>query len=258
VRNKPGRLGWTRAFAALCVAAVLSAACLPGAATPSPSARPAYCAAAVQDALQEITGTPAGPYFVHHPAAQTARVPTVVFLPGGSGLRRNAQRVWDTFLAGAKGVDAFRVAVPYWPDIEMPEDFRRTLAVVDEVLACYGGDARQVHIAGFSNGGHAAFELMLEQPERFATLLGAPGEFPAGTTPADLAVLKGKAVFNGVGERDDEFWHEGVRDAHEALTSAGVESVYVEFKGQGHGATEGFPKDLLFEFWTKHSEIASR
>jgi len=33
----------------------------------------------------------------------------------------------------------------------------------------------------------------------------------------------------------------------------GVDSVYVEFKGQAHGAREGFPKDLLFEFWMKHS-----
>ncbi len=254
----PAQAAWVRAVLAIGVIAVMSLACAPGTAAPSPIPKPAYCAAAQLGALQDITGTPASPYYVHHPATLSARVPTVAFLPGGSGLRRNAQRVWDTFLAGAKDVDAFRVVVPYWPDVEMPEDFRRTLGVVDEVLACYGGDLRQVHLAGFSAGGQAAFELMLEKPERFATLLGAPGEFPLGTTPAKLAALKGKAVFNGIGERDDEFWHKGVRDAHDALTSVGVDSVYVEFKGQAHGAGVGFPKDLLFEFWTRHSTVEHR
>ncbi len=231
----------------------VSLACAPEAVSPSPSPKPAYCADARPGALQEIAGTRASPYVVHHPATQSARVPTVVFLPGGSAQRRNAQRVWDAYLDGAKGIDAFRVVIPYWPDIEMVEGFRRTVDVVDEVLACYGGDPHQVHLAGFSAGGQSAFDLMLERPERFATLLGAPGEFQLGTTPAKVAALKGKAVFNGVGELDDEGWHKGVRDAHEALTRAGVESVYVEFKGQGHGASADFPKDLLVEFWTKHS-----
>jgi hypothetical protein len=99
---------------------------------------------------------------------------------------------------------------------------------------------------------------MLERPERFATLLGAPGEFRPGTTPADLATLKGKAVFNGVGELDDEFWHKGVRDAHDGLVLAGVDSVYVEFAGQRHGAGAGFPRDLLFAFWTAHSALERR
>lgn len=251
-----------RAALALGVVAALSLACGPGAAAPSPvpsaAALPAYCTAAQPDVLQEISGTAASPYLIHHPATATARVPTVVFLPGGAGARKQAQRVWDAYLAGAKGVDAFRVVIPYWPDIEMVEGFRRTLAVVDEVLACYGGDAHQIHLAGFSAGGQSAFDLMLEKPERFATLLGAPGEFQLGTTPAKLAVLKGKAVFNGVGELDDEGWHKGVRDAHEALVAAGVESVYVEFKGQRHGAGEGFPKDLLVEFWVKHSILEQR
>lgn len=230
---------------------LLAAACLSNAA-PAIPAPPAYCSPP-EPALQQVAGTPAGPYFVHHPATPTARTSTIVFLPGGSGARRSAQRVWDTFLADASAATAFRIVVPYWPDVDMTEDYERTLAVLDEVLNCYGGDPRQVHIAGFSNGGHAAFDLMLAHPDRFATLLGAPGEFPLGTTTAQLAALRGKAVFNGIGELDDEFWHKGVREAHAALSAAGVESEYVEFAGQGHGAGVGFPKDRLFQFWSAHS-----
>lgn len=236
---------------ALALGILLSAGCTL-AVDPAAARPPTYCVP-TQAGLQEVTGTPAGPYFVSHPAASGERVATVIFLPGGSGLRRNAQRIWDSFLVGAKSVDLFRVVIPYWPDLEMLEDFRRTLRIVDEINACYGGDPAQVHLAGFSNGGHAAFDLMVERPERFATLLGAPGEFDPRTSAADLARLRGKAVFNGVGELDDEFWHKGVRDAHEALIAAGVDSVYVEFKGQGHGAREGFPRDLLLDFWLRHS-----
>ena len=242
-----------RARLALAAAAatLVGVACISGTA-PAPVPKPAYCVP-VQTGLQDITGTPAGPYFVHQPKAATARTSTVVFLPGGSGARRSAQRAWDTFLSGASAVDMFRIVVPYWPDVEMTEDHERTLAVIDEVLSCYDGDPTQIHIAGFSNGGHAAFDLMLAHPERFRTLLGAPGEFPVGTTAAQLVALRGKAVFNGIGERDDEFWHKGVRDAHEQLIAAGIESVYVEFPGQGHGAGPAFPREQLFEFWVKHS-----
>lgn len=236
---------------AAAAASLVGVACVTGSA-PAPVPKPAYCVAA-QTGLQEITGTPAGPYFVHQPRTATARTSTVVFLPGGAGVRRSAQRAWDTFLSGASAVDVFRIVVPYWPDVEMTADYERTLAVIDEVLTCYDGDPAQVHIGGFSNGGHAAFELMLAHPERFRTLLGAPGEFPVGTTAAQLAALRGKAVFNGIGELDDEFWHKGVRDAHQQLTAAGIESVYVEFTGQGHGAGPGFPREQLFGFWVQHS-----
>lgn len=229
---------------------VLALACGPS--VVAVTAKPSYCLPPERDALQQITTTPASPYLVHHSTADTY-AGTVVFLPGGSGVRRNAQRAWDGYLADADGAARFRVVIPYWPDVEMTEDARRTLAVLDEVLACYGGETKPIHLAGFSNGGHVAFDLMLEHPERFATLLGAPGEFAPGTTVSDLMALRGKAVFNGIGERDDEFWHKGVRDAHTMLTAAGVESSYVEFRGQGHGAGLGFPKDELFAFWLAHS-----
>lgn len=235
---------------------VIAAGCAPTASAPAPSAasaRPSYCPAADASSLQLITTTPASPYFAHQPPNGGDLAGTIIFLPGGSGARRSAQRAWDTFLADAQGVDRFRIVIPYWPDVEMVDDIERTLAVLDEVLACFGGSGSAVHLGGFSNGGHAAFDLMLEHPERFDTLLGAPGEFALGTKPSDLVRLRGKAVFNGIGELDDEFWHKGVRDAHAALTAAGVESRYVEFPGQGHGAGPGFPKDELLAFWLGHS-----
>jgi predicted esterase len=235
----------------------ISTACTEGKVAPlgsvgSAAPRPAYCVEAEQGTLQAITGTPASPYFLHHPSSGTGAVPTVMFLPSGNGLRRNAQRMWDSYLKDGKDLGAFRIVIPYSVDYDFPDEFERTLDVRAEVLSCYGGDPRKVHIAGVSNGGHAAFTLMLRYPDRFATLLGAPGEFPT-VRPADWAKpLAGKSVFNGVGEHDDD-WRPGVRDTHDGLVSVGIDSTYVEFPGQGHIAGAGFDQNVLFDFWSKHS-----
>lgn len=225
-------------------------------ATPSSPAvalqKPAYCVPPDKDGLQDITDTPGSPYIVRHPASDNPSVPTIVFLAGGAGSRKSAQRVWNNYLSGGAAVESFRVVLPYSLDVDFIDDAQRTFKIVDEVLACYGGDASKVHLAGVSNGGLAAFALMLRRPERFATLLGAPGAFPVNTDPADWAkALASRPVFNGVGANDDG-WKSDVKATHKALVAAGIESVYVEFAGQKHIINEAFDKNVFFDFWTKH------
>ena len=218
----------------------------------APPEKAAFCPAASTGTLQNISDTPASPYFVHHPSSGPAEAPTVIFIPGGTGSRRSALRSWENYLSDGKGVESFRIIIPYSVDLDFLEEFPRTFKILDEVLACYGGDPGKVHVAGVSNGGLAAFALMLQRPERFATLLGAPGEF-AEVDPATWEkALAGRAVFNGVGEYDDA-WKPEVRETHDALVGVGIESIYVEFPGQGHTAREGFDKGILFDFWMKHS-----
>jgi predicted esterase len=136
--------------------------------------------------------------------------------------------------------------------VDSIDDAQRTFKIVDEILACYCGDASKVHLAGVSNAGLAAFALMLRRPERFATLLSAPGAFPVNTDPADWAkALAGHSIFNGVGAHDDG-WKSQVKATHEALVAAGIDSVYVEFADQRHTVNEAFDKNVFFNFWTKH------
>lgn len=226
----------------------------PAATTPSSRTfphSPAYCVAPVDGEPQDIVDTPAAPYFVRHPAGTNSAVPTIVFLGGGSGSRRSAQRLWTNYLSGGNGVDDFRVVLPYSVDVEYYDydQAQRTFRVVDEVLACYGGEPDQVHLAGFSNGGETAFELMLQHPDRFATLLGAPGLFPRLSKPEQWArALCGHAVFNGVGALDED-WKSDVRATHEGLLSAGITSAYVEFEGQKHSLNEAFDETVFFDFW---------
>lgn len=225
-------------------------------AVPTPPAvalqKPAYCVPADKDGLQDITDTPASPYIVHHPASVSLSVPTIVFLSGGSGSRKSAQRVWNNYLSGGAAVESFRVVLPYSLDVDFIDDAQRTFKMVDEVLACYGGDASKVHLAGVSNGGLAAFALMLRRPERFATLLGAPGAFPVNTEAADwTTALAGRAVFNGVGANDDG-WKSDGKATHDTLVAAGIDSVYVEFASQRHIVNEDFDENVFFNFWTRH------
>lgn len=222
---------------------------------PAPT-KPERCTPAEEGELQDVTDTEASPYFVHHPAPDNPNAATVIFLAGGSGRRASAQRVWDNIFADAPPSEAFRVAIPYSLDADFIDEATRTLAIVNEVLWCYGGDPAKVHLAGASNGGLAAFALMMKRPELFATLLGAPGAFPVqDPSTVEAAVwahaLAGRAVFNGVGANDDN-WKAEVIATHNALAAAGVESAFVEFPDQGHVLTAAFDASVFFDFWSSH------
>lgn len=216
---------------------------------------PGECAPA-EAGLQDVIHTTSAPYFVHHPATDNPDAATIVFLPGGSGRRGSAERIWEIVFAESADSDAYRVVIPYSFDADFIDEAARTTAIVNEVLWCYGGDPARVHLAGTSNGGLAAFGLMTGQPELFATLLGAPGAFPV-QDPTEIEsdvwaeTLAGRAVFNGVGAHDED-WKPEVIATHNVLASAGVESVFVELPDQGHALTSTSDVRLFFEFWNGH------
>ncbi len=175
----------------------------------------------------------------------------MVFLPGGTGSRTSAQRTWDKYVSGGARVNAYRVVIPYADADDFIDEANRTFDILEEVLTCYGGDTARVHLAGFSNGGLAAYALMLRQAQCFATLLGAPGLFPTQDHAAWARALAGHAVFNGVGENDSG-WKAKVKATHEALLAEGIESFYVEFAGEGHGVSAAFDENVFFDFWDAH------
>lgn len=225
-------------------------------APPPQPRKPAECPSPQPGNLQNIASTAAGPYFVHHPSSAGPKTPTVVFLAGGSGRQSAAERIWNVYFAGRPEADSFRVVLPYAVGGDYIDESSRTVDIVAEVLGCFGGDPAEVHLAGASNGGLAAFSVMMKHPEYFATLLGAPGAFPVqNPKTVDKKVwataLAGRAVFNGVGENDSD-WKKEVIETHNALVAAGIESVFVEFPKQSHVANSQFNPARLFEFWSKH------
>ena len=80
------------------------------------------------------------------------------------------------------GVETFRIIVPDSIDIDFIDDFRCKFSILDEIMECYGGDATKAHIAGTSNGGHAAFALMLMR-RSVSQLCWVPQASSRGTIP---------------------------------------------------------------------------
>ena len=210
-----------------------------------------YCEPVIADELQEVLTTPATSYFMHHPAVISSEVPTVIFLPGGSGNRRVAESVWMNFLWQGEGLHAFRIVVPYSVDLDLFDDVPRVFRIREEVLACFGGDPGKVHIAGTSNEGHMAFYMLMTRAQLIASLLGASGEFPTNQPDRLVEALSGRAVPNGVGANDED-WKPGVLGTHKGFIKAGGDSVYVEFAGEGHQVSAEFDETIVFEFWTSH------
>lgn len=215
---------------------------------------PEWCEAAQADVVQDITTHPSAPYLVHHPDGASLTVPTVVFLPGGGGALQSAEGAWTHRFSAGQGVKQVRAVILYSDDGSLLDEYDRTVDVVAEVLACYGGDPAHVHLSGASNGGRGAYQLMLDHPEPFATLMGAPGYFPDYPDLDDevvLAALGGKAVYNGAGE-NDESWNEAAQAMDAYLTGLGIDSIFVEFEGQGHSVDESFDETVFFDFWLAH------
>jgi predicted esterase len=213
---------------------------------------PEWCEPARAGELQHITTHPMQPYWVHQPDTDALDVPTVVFLPGGGGGDNVGPAMYDTWFRAGEDLPEWRVLIVTAADNDLTDEWDRIVPALDEVLDCYGGDPDKVHIGGTSNGGLGAYSVMLDRPERFATLLGAPGLWLTWNPTSVEAALVDKAVFNGVGEYD-KGWYGYVEQTHELLLGLGIDSDFVVFEGQGHIPDRSFDPAPLFAFWEDHS-----
>jgi predicted esterase len=214
-------------------------------------ARPAFCPA-VAEGLVDVANTPAGPYFVHHPAAGHTSRATIFFVPGGPGSQDTAQATFELWLSRGDALGDYRVVIPYSAAGDLTVEGDRLVPVLDEALGCYGSKTDRVHLAGTSNGGRAAFALMLRASSRFVSLLGEPGLFPSDASDDVLvAALTGKPVFNGAGQLDD-VWRPLVKSTNDRLVGLGLDSVFVEIPNQSHILDETADQNVFFDFWDKH------
>lgn len=203
--------------------------------------------------LIEVHETPASPYFILHPEPEPAvtDAPIVIFLPGGPGDQGSASMVFGNWVGQPQGRGAFRIAIPFAEDGDLTDEYDRTVDILDEILTCFGGDREHVHLAGTSNGGIGAYDLMLVEHKRFASLLGAPGGWRTWDEEAVKTALTGKSVYNGVGELDD-IWRDPVEQTHDNLIAAGIDSKLVIFEGEGHALSPDFDESIFYDFWSSH------
>jgi len=201
--------------------------------------------------LQDVTGTPASPYYVHQPDPGASDPSVVVFLPGGFGDAAVASLCFDLWLSEGDRLGDFRVVVPYSADGDFTDERDRVPDVLDEALLCFG-PAPRVHLAGTSLGGLAAYALALEAPDRFATLLGAPGTWDPRDEDAIAVALAGKSVLHAVGELDDDLWQTEVQTNQAMLERLGIDSTVLVMEGEGHILSPGFDESVFFDFWAAH------
>jgi len=92
-------------------------------------------------------------------------------------------------------------------------------------------DPTAVVVTGASNGGRGAFFAAVQQPERFAAIIGMPGYY-AGPDE-DLAVLAGKPVWLMAGQFDTG-WVTSTTATRDALEALGIDVLHTVLPGQDH------------------------
>jgi polyhydroxybutyrate depolymerase len=92
-----------------------------------------------------------------------------------------------------------RGSADYAANIEKIDDPAFFAAMIDHFVEKYHVDPHRVYALGISNGGHMAYRLGLEIPERFAALAAAAANLPvdsnldckASGKPVSMAILNG-------------------------------------------------------------------
>lgn len=92
-----------------------------------------------------------------------------------------------------------RGSADYAANIEKVDDPAFFAAMIDRFVEKYRVDPRRVYAVGISNGGHMAYRLGLEMPERFAALAAAAANLPvdsnldckASGKPVSMAIING-------------------------------------------------------------------
>jgi enterochelin esterase-like enzyme len=140
-----------------------------------------------------------------------------------------------------------------------PPDFRRMFGTFEEVFlkdlipmidATYRtrADRENRAIAGLSMGGMQAFNIALNHLDTFAYLggfSGAGGGFGGGNfdpktahnrvmADADAFNKKVHLVWIGIGSAENERFQKSVKNYHDALTKAGIKTVFYESPGTAH------------------------
>lgn len=128
------------------------------------------------------------------------------------------------------------------------EEFRRSLDLVSETIEsavdAYDLDADRIGLLGFSQGCITSLSLLLEDPSRFAWVVGLHGYLAA--SHADLAPdgIDGKPVFLAAGAADQIIPAERVERAADRLRELGADVTFETYQSP-HGIGQDELADLV-------------
>jgi predicted esterase/Tfp pilus assembly protein PilF len=130
-----------------------------------------------------------------------------------------------------------------WDD--SPDALDAILAVIDAVEKDYTIDKERIAVAGYSQGGQAAYLLLARHADRFCGAVSVAGLFDEhGEAAAKSAKLSGRRVYVMIGEDDPEDPElKSNRTAEASFTKSGAEVVFRTYPEAGHD----FPKQRVRE-----------
>jgi predicted peptidase len=157
--------------------------------------------------------------------------PLVLYLHGGAG--RGRDNVRQLTAGNAMLVEMFArtgTAFVLAPQTVSVHDVRKTLAVLDQVMATYSIDRSRVYVAGQSLGGYGTLHVLSDSPQRFAAAV----VIAAGDT-GDARRLARVPIWFFHGEKDAVISVEEPRRLVARIRRAGGTVRYTEYRGEEHG-----------------------
>jgi predicted esterase len=118
-------------------------------------------------------------------------------------------------------------------------DADRVMRAISDVRAHVYGDARSIHIAGFSSGGVLAYRLGLTHAAMFASVIIEHASANGLETLINQAARRVPVVVNA-GKNDGVFPIDSVRAQAQTLRSAGFPVALTEHEGGHDGSSEHF------------------
>lgn len=174
--------------------------------------------------------------------------PLIICLHGASG--SGGDYIW-TWLRPAKSkgyiVLSPKSADVTWSILNLSQDSRAIMAMLDSVCETYVVDRSRIYLTGLSDGGTFAYLLGLSQPETFNGVAPIAGDMLNGMADHLLRRKQGinLPLFIVHGAHDAIFPVQSTRSAHQLLMHLGYNATYTELPDWGHAYTYSINEQLV-------------
>ncbi len=165
---------------------------------------------------------------------QTQTYPILLALPPGPQTRDMVNWGLNNYWANQAREKGWIVLSPVAPNNKLFFQGSESLIpeFLDRTAKLYQPENGKYHLGGISNGGISSFRIAIGQPERFHSLIAAPG-FPRSEDREKISVLKDIPVVMFVGEGDVS-WVEQMEMAQFLLEQAGGQVSLDIVEDEGH------------------------
>ena len=173
--------------------------------------------------------------------------PVLLALPPGNQSRQLVEFVEQLYWQKEAERLGWTVISPVAPSGESLSgpNINRVLQLVEHIEKTYDVEHGRVHVAGASNGGRTALQLVLVQPERFGSLSLLPG-MQEGINATQIESLTHLPIAMYVGGNDTG-WLVPMMVMADELTKRGhPPAVFRVFEGEGH-TPESLTGEILFQ-----------